>query len=142
MQTAGEIKTKKDANRRRNKNEEERKPPAKRETKKDANRRRNKNEEGCKSPAKRETKKDINRRRRENPETEQKGKTMTLEENFKELEETIHQLEGKDVSLEQSFELYKKGMDLVKTCNGQIDQVEKQILQLKENGETTAFRTP
>lgn len=67
---------------------------------------------------------------------------MTLEENFKELEETIHQLEGKDVSLEQSFELYKKGMDLVKDCNDQIDRVEKQILQLKENGEISSFQTP
>ena len=67
---------------------------------------------------------------------------MTLEENFKELEETIHQLEGKDVSLEQSFELYKKGMDLVKDCNDQIDRVEKHILQLKENGEISSFQTP
>lgn len=64
---------------------------------------------------------------------------MTLEENFELLEETITKLEEKDISLETSFELYKKGMDLVKECNQQIDTIEKKVLALNAEGGTDEF---
>lgn len=64
---------------------------------------------------------------------------MTLEENFHLLEETINKLEEKDISLEDSFELYKKGMDLVKECNSQIDTIEKKVLALNAEGGTNEF---
>lgn len=60
---------------------------------------------------------------------------ITLEENFTKLEETIAQLESEDISLEDAFQAYSKGMALLKTCNEQIDQVEKKVLILSENGE-------
>ena len=40
-----------------------------------------------------------------------------------------------EVSLDESFELYKKGMDIIKNCNKEIDKVQKQIIVLSENNE-------
>ena len=47
----------------------------------------------------------------------------SLEENFSELEELIEQLEAEDISLEDAFTAYSKGMNVLKQCNEQIDRV-------------------
>ena len=60
---------------------------------------------------------------------------FTLEENFAKLEETIAQLESEDISLEEAFLAYSQGMELLKSCNEQIDRVEKKVLVLSQNGE-------
>lgn len=62
-------------------------------------------------------------------------KDMTLEEAFAQLEGTIQALEGEDISLEESFQKYKQGMDALQYCNSMIDQVEKKVLVLEGNGE-------
>lgn len=62
-----------------------------------------------------------------------------LEEAFEKLEETIQLLERDDLTLEQSFCEYQKGMELLKKCNDAIDQVEKRVLVLNENGEINEF---
>ena len=36
------------------------------------------------------------------------------------------------ITLEQSFELYNKGLSLVQDCNNQIDKIEKQIKIIEE----------
>jgi len=59
-------------------------------------------------------------------------KALTLEENFAKLEDTIALLEDDEISLEEAFTAYKQGMDLLKSCNEQIDKVEKQVLVLSE----------
>ena len=59
---------------------------------------------------------------------------MSLEANFAKLEETIKKLEQEDISLEESFELYKEGMDYVKLCSETIEQVEKKVLMLNQEG--------
>ena len=66
-------------------------------------------------------------------------KEQALETIFVELDEIVGQLEGEDVSLEDSFALYHKGMELLKTCNEKIDTIEKKILILDENGEEHEF---
>lgn len=66
-------------------------------------------------------------------------KAATLEESFEQLEEVIEALEKEPASLEESFLLYKKGMDLLKQCHETIDTVEKKMLVLSENGETDEF---
>ena len=58
----------------------------------------------------------------------------SLEENFSELEELLEQLEAEDISLEDSFTAYSKGMNVLKQCNEQIDRVEKQVMKLNEEG--------
>lgn len=66
-------------------------------------------------------------------------KELTLEQIFEKLEGTIGKLEQEDISLEESFRLYKEGMKLVKSCNDKIDKVEKEVLKLNENGELDEF---
>lgn len=66
-------------------------------------------------------------------------KKENLEEKFRALEEVIGRLEGDDISLEQSFDLYNRGMTLLRDCTHMIDEVEKKVLVLDENGETHEF---
>ena len=67
------------------------------------------------------------------------AKEQTLEQTFEKLEETIGKLEQEDISLEESFRLYKEGMKLIKSCNDRSDKVEKDVLKLNENGELNEF---
>lgn len=59
----------------------------------------------------------------------------SLEEVFEQLDQIVEQLEETNVSLEDSFQLYHKGMELLKVCNDKIDTVEKKMMILDENGE-------
>ena len=56
-----------------------------------------------------------------------------------ELNTIVEKLENDDLSLEESFKAYQKGMDLLKECNTKIDTVEKKMLKLNTNGETSEF---
>lgn len=62
---------------------------------------------------------------------------MTIEEGFEKLEETIGRLEDPELSLEEAFSAYSRGMQLLKECGEQIDQVEKKVLKLSEDGSLT-----
>ena len=48
-------------------------------------------------------------------------------------------LENPESSLEESFQYYNEGMQLLKRCNETIDSVEKKVLVLDEEGETYEF---
>ena len=63
-----------------------------------------------------------------------KEEKLSLEEALGKLDETIARLQSEDVSLEESFNLYKEGMDYVKLCSETIDQVEKKVLMLNQEG--------
>ena len=63
----------------------------------------------------------------------------SLEEAFNELDALTERLEKRGISLEESFRIYKKGMDLLKYCSEKIDTVEKKMLQIDENGEISEF---
>lgn len=58
------------------------------------------------------------------------AKSASLEENFSSMEEILEKLEEGNLSLEESFRLYKDGMKLVMQCTQQIDKVEKQMIVL------------
>ena len=62
-----------------------------------------------------------------------------LEEAFDRIEALLSKLQDKDVTLEESFGLYQEGMGLLKLCNENIDHVEKQMLQIDEEGQTHEF---
>ena len=62
-----------------------------------------------------------------------------LEEAFEKLEKTVEALEREAISLEESFRIYQEGMELLKKCNLEIDQVEKTVLVLNEDGESHEF---
>lgn len=61
-------------------------------------------------------------------------KESGLEELFEEIEDILNKMEDKDISLEQSFLFYESGMKKLKQCNEKIDQVEKKMLVLSEQG--------
>ena len=75
--------------------------------------------------------------------TEQIQKTDTqnreIEEVFQELDTIAEKLESGDTSLEDSFRLYRQGMELLKLCSGKLDTVEKKMLQLNEDGTFSEF---
>ena len=64
---------------------------------------------------------------------------LRLEEAFDRIEALLEKLQDKDVTLEESFGLYQEGMGLLKLCNENIDHVEKQMLQIDEEGQTHEF---
>ena len=56
-----------------------------------------------------------------------KKQELTLEEAFSKLEETVSRLEAEDITLEESFQTYSQGMEMLKYCNDKIDKVEKRF---------------
>ena len=72
-------------------------------------------------------------------ERKQDSEELTLEESFQKLDEMLLALESRDISLEESFATYQKGMELLKSCNEKIDRVEKKMLTLNEEGEADEF---
>lgn len=66
---------------------------------------------------------------------EKKQEKLSLEEALMKLDSTIEKLQSEEVSLEESFQLYKEGMDYVKLCTETIDKVEKKVLMLNQEGQ-------
>lgn len=62
-----------------------------------------------------------------------------LEEKLERLDEIITALDDEDISLEEAFEKYSKGVRLVKECNDSIDRVEKKVKILMESGDLEDF---
>ncbi len=58
----------------------------------------------------------------------------SLEEMLSSLEECVNRMESGELSLEQSFEAFKEGIELVKQCNESIDMVEKKVVKLMDDG--------
>lgn len=63
----------------------------------------------------------------------------TIEEALEELDGIVERLESRDISLEQSFSIYQKGMELLRQCSSKIDTVEKKMLKISEDGEISEF---
>ena len=72
-------------------------------------------------------------------ETTEKEQTLSLEETFAQIEEVIARLETEEITLEESFAQYHRGMKLLAHCNETIDQVEKKVLKISEDGGLDEF---
>lgn len=59
----------------------------------------------------------------------------SLESIFGELDKIVGKLEEEDISLEESFNLYDKGIKLLNVCNDRIGKIEKKIMTLNEEGQ-------
>lgn len=70
---------------------------------------------------------------------EKEEKALPLEEAFAQIEEVIAHLETEEITLEESFQEYNRGMQLLQHCNSAIDRVEKKVLQINENGGLDEF---
>lgn len=66
-------------------------------------------------------------------------KTLTLEKRFAHLEQIVARMEDADVSLDEAFELYKKGLDEVKSANDMVQGMEKAMLVLNSDGQLEEF---
>ena len=64
---------------------------------------------------------------------------LSLEEAFGQIEDVIARLEAEEITLEQSFQEYNRGMKLLQYCNEKIDRVEKKVLQISEDGGLDEF---
>lgn len=64
---------------------------------------------------------------------------MSLEDNFKQMELLIKRLEQENISLEEAFSAYSRGMEVLKNCNEQLDMVEKKVLKLSATGQLEEF---
>ena len=65
---------------------------------------------------------------------------LKIEETFRRLDAIAAKLEDKNTSLEDSFTLYQKGMELLKYCNSRLDTVEKKMLRINEDGTFSEFQ--
>ena len=73
------------------------------------------------------------RKTEEKAETSKAVKKKALQDIFKELDLLIGKMEDEE-NLEKSFELYKKGIGLLKDANESIDTIENQVKVLDEDG--------
>ena len=55
------------------------------------------------------------------------AKNIKFEEALAELEEQVRLLESGELSLEQSLEVFKYGIELSKICMGKIDTVKQEV---------------
>lgn len=68
------------------------------------------------------------------------NKKFDLDEAFNELDAKVKALEDPSIGLEDSFKIYKDGMELLKNVSEAIDDVEKKVLVLEENGGVHEFQ--
>ncbi len=58
---------------------------------------------------------------------------------LEELEKVVKELEGGDLSLERSLELFERGMSLSDTCRGQLEAAETRVeMLIRKDGKMTA----
>lgn len=76
---------------------------------------------------------------KDTPIQEEQEQPLSLEETFEQIEEVITHLEAEEITLEESFQEYNRGMKLLQHCNATIDQVEKKVLQINEDGGLDEF---
>ena len=63
----------------------------------------------------------------------------TFEASLDELEKVVKELEGGDLTLERSLELFERGMGLSDTCRKQLEEAETRVeMLIRRDGKLTA----
>ncbi|MBP2030736.1 exodeoxyribonuclease VII small subunit [Methanohalophilus levihalophilus] len=65
----------------------------------------------------------------------EKPDERSFEDNLHELEEIVSRLEEGELSLEESMEMFERGMKLSAACNTKLSQMEQRIKVLVEEGD-------
>lgn len=69
------------------------------------------------------------------------AKEKKFEENLKELEDLVKELENGEVDLDDAINKYTEAMHLAKECSNKLDSVTEQVNKiLNENGELEKFK--
>ncbi len=66
-------------------------------------------------------------------------KELSIEERFEKLDGIVEQMESGECSLEDTFSLYRSGMEELKEVDATIKRVEEAVLLLSEDGEIREF---
>ncbi|MCD7864535.1 MAG: exodeoxyribonuclease VII small subunit [Clostridiales bacterium] len=74
----------------------------------------------------------------QNEDTEE-NREMTLEELFADLDGILADMNDREVSLEDAFSLYEKGMRKIRLCNEKLDLVEKKMMVIAQDGAEEVF---
>lgn len=64
----------------------------------------------------------------------------TFESSLKELEKIVEQLEGGDLPLERSLELFEQGINLSRDCQKRLDEAERKVELLLKDSDGTFSR--
>ena len=70
---------------------------------------------------------------------EESLQSMTFEEAYNQLEETVQQLEAGNLPLAEALALYRRGMALAKHCGLALDDAELTIKRLTPAGDLADF---
>jgi exodeoxyribonuclease VII small subunit len=63
----------------------------------------------------------------------------TFEASLVELEKVVRELEGGDLTLERSLQLFERGMGLSETCRKQLEEAETRVeILIRSSGKMTA----
>lgn len=73
-----------------------------------------------------------NRKQQEMPE-------LSIEDAFNSLDALLEKMEEKETTLEETFAMYQRGVELLKYCNEKIDTVEKKIQIMNGDGGLDEF---
>lgn len=66
-------------------------------------------------------------------------KELSFEDAVENLDIVVKKLSEPELSLEEAFNSYEEGIQLLKHCNETIDKVEKQVMLINDNGEEKLF---
>lgn len=61
-------------------------------------------------------------------------KKVSLENRMQQMEEILCKMESMELTLDESFRLYREGMEQLKKCSEMIDTVEKELQIIEEDG--------
>ena len=68
--------------------------------------------------------------------------SVSFEENLKQLQNTVQQLESGELTLEQSLQTFEKGVQLTRQCQTALSQAEQKVeLLLKKEDGTPSSQT-
>lgn len=70
---------------------------------------------------------------------EENAKELSVEESFKVLDEMVKRLEADDVTLDESFQIYRKGMKILADVNRKLDLYEKKMKVIAPDGTIEDF---
>lgn len=63
-------------------------------------------------------------------------KEFNVDQGFEQLDQILGKLESDDIKLSDAVKLYSEGVGVIKKCKDSLDQVEKELIILDEDGES------
>ncbi len=65
------------------------------------------------------------------------NRQVSIEDLFEDLDGILSAMDDREVSLEDAFSLYERGMKRIRQCNERLDLVEKRMLVIARDGTET-----